>query len=59
MRCRASRPRACSIKEAPPFNEFPLYNADIQNSTGFPAAVNTLADAIRAADGVIIRHAGI
>src|SRR5262249_23349425 len=34
--------------------EFPLYNADIQNSTGFPAAVNTLADAIRASDGVII-----
>jgi chromate reductase len=41
------------IKEAPPFTEFPLYNADIQNSSGFPAAVNTLADAIRAADGVI------
>ena len=33
--------------------DWPLYNADIQNSTGFPAAVNTLADAIRAADGVI------
>ena len=31
----------------------PLYNADIQNSTGFPAGVNVLADAIRAADGVI------
>jgi len=26
---------------------------DIQNSTGFPAPVNALADAIRAADGVI------
>ena len=46
-------PAGMSIKEAPPFTEFPLYNADIQNSTGFPAAVNTLADAIRAADGVI------
>jgi chromate reductase, NAD(P)H dehydrogenase (quinone) len=43
-----------SIKEAPSFAEFPLYNADIQNSAGFPAPVNTLADAIRAADGVII-----
>jgi chromate reductase len=42
-----------TIKPAPSFAEFPLYNADIQNSTGFPAAVNTLADAIRAADGVI------
>lgn len=46
-------PAGMSIKEAPPFTEFPLYNADIQNSTGFPAAVNLLADAIRAADGVI------
>ena len=33
--------------------EFPLYNADIQNASGFPAAVNVLADAIRVADGVI------
>lgn len=46
-------PSGMSIKEAPPFTEFPLYDADIQNSTGFPAAVNTLVDAIRAADGVI------
>src|SRR6201993_952437 len=46
-------PEGMQIKEAPPFSEFPLYNADIQNSTGFPAPVNTLADAIRAADGVI------
>jgi chromate reductase, NAD(P)H dehydrogenase (quinone) len=41
------------IKNAPPFHEFPLYNADVQNSIGFPAAVQTLATAIRAADGVI------
>jgi chromate reductase len=46
-------PAGMSIKEAPSFAEFPLYNADIQNSTGVPAAVNTLADAIRAADGVV------
>jgi chromate reductase len=46
-------PEGMQIGEAPPYSEFPLYNADIQNSTGFPAAVNTLADAIRAADGVI------
>jgi chromate reductase, NAD(P)H dehydrogenase (quinone) len=46
-------PDGMQIKEAPPISEFPLYNADIQNSTGFPAAVNTLGDAIRAADGVI------
>src|SRR5579871_3320131 len=46
-------PEGMQIKEAPPIGEFPLYNADIQNSTGFPAPVQTLADAIRAADGVI------
>ena len=47
-------PAGMSIKEAPSFSEFPLYNADIQNTTGFPAAVGTLADVIRAADGVIV-----
>ncbi len=47
-------PEGMHIKEAPPFSEFPLYNADIQNTTGFPAAVNAMADAIRAAAGVII-----
>ena len=46
-------PSEMIIKEAPSFAEFPLYNADIQNSTGFPDAVITLADAIHAADGVI------
>jgi chromate reductase len=39
---------------APPYHEFPLYNADLQTSSGFPAAVIALGDAIRAADGVII-----
>jgi chromate reductase len=47
-------PSGMKIKEAPSFAEFPLYNADIQNSTGFPTPVNVLADAIGAADGVII-----
>jgi chromate reductase len=46
-------PDGMSIKPAPSFAELPLYNADIQ-AAGFPAGVNTLADAIRAADGVII-----
>ena len=46
-------PANLKISEAPPFSEFPLYNADIQNSSGFPAPVQTLADTIRAADGVI------
>src|ERR1700728_2021977 len=47
-------PASLSIKEAPPFSEFPLYNADIETSTGIPAAVQSLTEAIRAADGVII-----
>ncbi len=46
-------PAGMKIGEAPPFAEFPLYNADVQNSTGFPVAVQKLTDAIRAADGVI------
>jgi chromate reductase len=46
-------PPGMAIREAPPYDQFPLYNADLQNSTGFPGPVNTLADAIRAADGVI------
>ena len=49
----ALAPEDMSITPAPPFAEFPLYNADIQNSTGFPPLVNTLAEAIHAADGVI------
>ena len=46
-------PEGMRIAEAPSYAEFPLYNADIQNSTGFPAPVQTLAEAIRAAGGVI------
>jgi chromate reductase, NAD(P)H dehydrogenase (quinone) len=47
-------PAGLSIKPAPSFESFPIYNADIQTSSGFPADVTTLGDAIRAADGVII-----
>src|ERR1700683_2237278 len=50
----ALAPENMKITEAPPFSEFPLYNADIQNSTGIPAPVQKLADAVRAADGIII-----
>src|SRR4029078_9214624 len=46
-------PEGMTIKPAPSFAEFPLYNDDVQNSPGFPLAVNILADAVRAADGVI------
>jgi chromate reductase, NAD(P)H dehydrogenase (quinone) len=47
-------PEGMLVSEAPPFAAFPLYNADVQGATGFPAPVTALADAIRAADGVII-----
>jgi chromate reductase len=47
-------PAGMAITAAPSFADFPLYNADIQNEQGFPAAVQALAEAIRAADGVII-----
>jgi chromate reductase len=50
----ALAPPALKLSPAPPYDKFPLYNADIQNSTGFPAEVNAFADAIRSADGVII-----
>ena len=46
-------PPGMSIAEAPSFAAFPLYNEDIHNTSGFPAGVTALADAIRAADGVI------
>jgi chromate reductase len=50
----ALAPPGMAITEAPPFADFPLYNADTQAASGFPAAVTALADAIRAADAVII-----
>jgi chromate reductase len=46
-------PTGMSIKEAPSYADLPLYNADIQNTSGFPAEATALAEAIRGADGVI------
>lgn len=46
-------PESMQITEAPPYGDFPLYNADLHHSAGIPAAVTALADAIRAADGVV------
>lgn len=53
----ALAPPGMQIKEAPPISQFPLYDADIQNSTGFPAPVQALGQAIGAADGVIFNTA--
>lgn len=47
----ALAPTGMTIKPSPSI-ELPLYNADVQ-AQGFPAPVTVLADAIRAADGVI------
>jgi chromate reductase len=49
----ALAPAGMKLTPAASFADFPIYNADIQNTTGFPAPVNALAEAIRAADGVI------
>jgi chromate reductase len=46
-------PAGMTITPAPSFAEVPIYNADVQNASGFPATVTALADAIRAADGVV------
>ncbi len=37
-----------------PLNEVPVYNADVEQEQGFPAAVMAMRDAIAAADGLIL-----
>jgi chromate reductase len=46
-------PPEMKLVSAPPFDAFPLYNQDIQDSSGFPAPVNALGNAVRDADGVL------
>ena len=50
----ALAPEGMSFAGAPPFDVIPHYNNDDQEAGGFPASVTAFADAIRAADGVII-----
>jgi chromate reductase, NAD(P)H dehydrogenase (quinone) len=47
-------PPGMAVTPAPSLDTFPLYNHDVQDASGFPAAANDLAAAIRAADGVLI-----
>ena len=47
-------PPGMQIAEAPSFRDFPPYNWDDQVASGFPAAVQALAEAISAAHGLII-----
>lgn len=46
-------PPEMKLTDAPALGAFPLYNADTQNASGFPAPAEALASAIRAADGVL------
>ena len=46
-------PANLKLTEAPPFADFPLYNADVQDNTASRPPCMTLAEAVRAADGVI------
>jgi chromate reductase, NAD(P)H dehydrogenase (quinone) len=50
----ALAPSGLALRPAPSFEKFPIYNLDLQNSSGFPAEVNAWADAICVADGLII-----
>jgi chromate reductase len=47
-------PAGMTIKEAPSFSKFPIYNFDDQQATGFPKDVDALNSAVAAADGVLI-----
>jgi len=47
-------PPQMKLISAPAYDGLPMYNADIQETSGFPPAAEDLAAAIRAADGVII-----
>jgi chromate reductase, NAD(P)H dehydrogenase (quinone) len=50
----ALAPAGLALRGAASFANFPIYDADIQTSSGFPAEVNAWADAIRSADALII-----
>jgi chromate reductase, NAD(P)H dehydrogenase (quinone) len=47
-------PPGLKLRTAPSFETLPIYNFDLQQSSGFPAEANAWADAVRSADGVIV-----
>ncbi|AFJ49035.1 NADPH-dependent FMN reductase [Shimwellia blattae] len=47
-------PAGMQVSALPSIRDIPLYDADLQQDEGVPAAVTALADQIRAADGVVI-----
>jgi chromate reductase len=46
-------PAEMKLTASPPIETFPLYNADIQDTSGFPGEATDLAEAIKGADGVL------
>ena len=46
-------PPGMEFVTAPAFETLPLYNADMQEASGFPGPAQDLAAAVRAADGVL------
>ena len=46
-------PPEMNLIDAPTLEAFPLYNADVQNTAGFPGPAEDLATAIRGADAVL------
>ena len=49
----ALAPPEMKLIPAPAFDTLPMYNADVQEASGFPPAAEALTAAIRAADGVL------
>jgi chromate reductase len=49
----ALAPEGMSVTPLGSIGEFPVYNADLQ-AQGFPPAVTAMAEAIRAADGIVV-----
>ncbi len=47
-------PSSMKITEAPSFDKFPFYNADLHADGIFPDIVTAYADVLRASDGIII-----
>jgi len=47
-------PPNMTFSASPAWETIPLYNADLQETSGFPAPAEDFAAAIRAADGIII-----
>ncbi|WP_312468322.1 NADPH-dependent FMN reductase [Pseudescherichia sp.] len=47
-------PEGMTVAPLPTIGDIPLYDADIQQEEGFPQSVETIAEQIRNADGVVI-----